>query len=281
MQRAITRHPLLSYFLLAFSLDWAYELLVVVLGLPPGLALLPAVLGPVAAAFVITAVTESSRAARKLLASCLQWHVPIRWYVVALAAVPVLMWLCVFALPGAAGAFRPPGLAALATYGASFLLNLPDSLGEEPGWRGFALPRLQRRHGPVTGTLILAPIWALWHLPPYVIPGLNRQFGTQGAGQGGRVVAFMLFLVLATAVSVIITWVFNNTQGSLLPAILLHTSINTSPLVFFPSLSPSGIFSLRYELAVTVAAAMLAGLLIVGSRGHLGYCRVSRQGSRL
>ncbi len=102
-------------------------------------------------------------------------------------------------------------------------------LGEELGWRGYALPRLQSKLGPLISSLILGVIWSLWHLPLFFIGG-SSQFGSN----------FGLYTVSVIIYSLIYTWVFNRTKGSLLISCLLHTSFNyTGALIAVRSLSDS------------------------------------------
>jgi membrane protease YdiL (CAAX protease family) len=99
---------------------------------------------------------------------------------------------------------------------------------EEPGWRGFALPLLQRRHSPLRSSLILSVIWAVWHLPFY-------WFGDLPGGPLGVVTALALYWLLEVApLAVLLTAVYNRTGGSLLIAIALHVSINVT-YVFWPA----------------------------------------------
>jgi hypothetical protein len=98
-------------------------------------------------------------------------------------------------------------------------LRLCGPLFEEPGWRGFALPRLQRLHGPLVGGLILGSLWALWHLPGFLVP--------QKLPPSGTVMDFVRFALALIALAYIIQWVFNNTGGSVFMAILTHATWNT------------------------------------------------------
>jgi hypothetical protein len=121
-------------------------------------------------------------------------------------------------------------------------------LGEETGWRGFALPRLQERHSPLAASLILAPIWALWHLP---------LMGTEFAPP--IIPAFLIAIVPATLLA---TWIFNHTRGSLLPQMLFHTTVNTVTAgAVFPLFGQGGSTTLWYVYAsvwVVVAAIVIA-----------------------
>ena len=96
------------------------------------------------------------------------------------------------------------------------------AVSEELGWRGFALDQLQRRWGAAVASLVLGILWAVWHTPTFLIPGI-----TQGE-MGLFSLDYLLFLVMVTALSVLITWVHNNTQRSTLAAILLHFVGNLS-----------------------------------------------------
>lgn len=107
---------------------------------------------------------------------------------------------------------------------AYYLLNtsiltlfLGGPLGEELGWRGFLLPRLQRKLKPLYASLIIGIVWACWHLPLFFIPGTS-QHGS----------SFYLFLLMVTCYAIQFTWVYNRTNGSLIFPILFHTSINVS-----------------------------------------------------
>jgi membrane protease YdiL (CAAX protease family) len=111
----------------------------------------------------------------------------------------------------------------------AYLLNLAvlffvgGPLGEETGWRGFALPRLQQRYGALAASLVLGVDWALWHLPNYFIPAMNTWTGN-----------LWIYLGIAVALSVIHTWVYNGTGSSLLLVTLLHAAVDASTRLFLP-----------------------------------------------
>ena len=153
----------------------------------------------------------------------------------------------------------------LTTYIVYFIIGGP--LGEEPGWRGFALPRLQWQYGPLVGTLILGVLWSLWHLPLMIlIPGYNGS----GTGFIGILIPFLEFLIEIVALTVIITWVFNNVLGSLLLTMLLHGSLNTAGNTI-PKLAPTlpqRSLVQPIEILFLVVSALL---IIVLTRGYLSY----------
>jgi membrane protease YdiL (CAAX protease family) len=104
---------------------------------------------------------------------------------------------------------------------------------EEPGWRGLALPLLQKRHGPLRSSLTLAVIWAFWHWPMF-------WFGYYGGGPPG-----VFFYVLGVVpISILFTAFFHRTRGSLLAVILLHTSINMTPMFATPTALASSLWML-------------------------------------
>jgi membrane protease YdiL (CAAX protease family) len=103
------------------------------------------------------------------------------------------------------------------------LLQGTTQWAEEPGWRGFALPRLQERFGPVPGSLILGLLHGLWHLPLFVYTG-----GPVAQGPFDLSTFVLYTLLLGTVMTIIWTWVYNNTGGSILLAVLLHSAFNAT-----------------------------------------------------
>jgi uncharacterized protein len=260
------RHPLSFYFLMAFGFTWIYELLVFALLhlplLPWGVPL--AIVGPTLAAFLMTSVIEGRSGVLHLLRRYARWHVGVQWYLFALLGIPAVVLLSVLVLPGGITALRAPTpalvLSYLASYIGIFLVGGP--LFEEPGWRGFALPRLQQRAGPLVGSLLLGVLWGLWHLPLFLfVPGYD------GAGSGfvGISIPFVEFVISIVAGTCIITWVFNNTRGSLLLTMLLHASFNTAS--GYAPATPLVI------LSRTLCFVVVALVIIAATRGRLSYQR--------
>jgi membrane protease YdiL (CAAX protease family) len=176
-QGLLAKHPLVSFFVMAYAFSWLVWS-PWVLG-KDGAGLLPinfgqaatgylnaaAILaGPTLAAFIMTATTEGRAGVRRLLGRYVLWRVGLRWYLFALLGVPLIMLLGTMVysmdLPNL-GALGGPSylLSYLLTFALVLVLGGP--LLEEGGWRGFALPRLERLHGPLVGSLILGVLWAL------------------------------------------------------------------------------------------------------------------------
>jgi CAAX protease family protein len=163
--------------------------------------------------------------------------------------------------PGIVSRTRCPGPGTLAR---SLCLGifLGGPLGEEPGWRSFALPRLQRLHGPLVGSLILGPIWAFWHLPIFWVPAWNFP---------PTILNIVMFVIAAIAFTIVMTWVFNNTKGSLLIAVLVHASFDMV-LAILNGLFPIPIVNdYGSNVPVLIGLGVLVLVLIALTRGRLGY----------
>jgi membrane protease YdiL (CAAX protease family) len=138
----------------------------------------------------------------------------------------------------------------------AFLISLVfgGPLGEEIGWRGYALPRLQKEWSPLASALILGIVWGLWHLPLFFITGTAQSF-----------LALAPFMLWVVSLSVLFTWAYNNTAGSLLIPVLLHAIVNffAATLAVLPANEADGARPfLLYTLLVCLLAAavvLLAG----------------------
>jgi membrane protease YdiL (CAAX protease family) len=274
----LARHPLISFFGMAFAFSWLvwspWVLSEDGAGLLPfklsdvsdaasGLLNAAAILlGPTLSGFIMTGITEGRAGIRRLLRRIVLWRVGLRWYLVALIGVPVVMGLGTLILPGGLASVLALGPGYVPSYLGSFVLVtiLGGPLFEEPGWRGFALPRLQPLHGPLVGTLILGLLWALWHLPEFLVPSWAESSG------GSGFLDIIKFIVIAITFAIVTTWIFNNTKGSVFMAILVHASIDTFSLPMGALFSPSDVAN-----SILVSFGALALVLIASTRGRLGY----------
>jgi len=274
----LARHPLTFYFVIAFVFSW---LLLVpgvltfygVLGLNPQLVSMMAIaslLGPVLSGFLMTALTEGGAGVGRLLRRIVRWRVGVQWYLFALVGIPVAVVLCTIVWPGALASFdisaQPFSLAYLSAFVSMVLIGGP--LFEEPGWTGFAQPRLQRLHGPLVGGLVLGSLWALWHLPGFLIPSQ----GPTDIPPRGTVLDFVVFSLALIGLRFVIVWIVNNTRDSVFMAILAHASWNTFYVAALVGLFPAPAVLGTY-LNLTIAAGVLALVLIVLTKGRLGYRR--------
>ena len=265
----LRRHPLISFFVMAYAISWTYVIVfLIVWPLPDTIVTdTPELLGPVVAGFVMTAVMSGRAGVRQLLRRFVMWRVSGAWYLYALLAIPALYLIGVALVPGALGSFKAPSLTMSLLYPVFFIvvLVLDGPLLEEPGWRGFALPRLQARWGPLVGTVILGIMWGSWHAPQYFTK-------TFAAANGGLSVSGVIVFLLATVIfSVLITWAFNNTGGSLLIAILIHTAINFTQALT-SDLFPAAAYNEVVPVAVFGTAAVI---VVIATRGRLGFKRAT------
>jgi membrane protease YdiL (CAAX protease family) len=274
----LARYPLVFYFTITYAFAWLAEMPLVLskdgvgllsYGSPLGLyttIMIATFVGPFLSAFIITAITEGKTGIGHLLRSLVLWRVGFKWYLFALIGLPAIMVLSVITLPGALSSFQGfAGVAPLPTLALFvYIFFLGGPLGEEPGWRGFALPRLQRRYGPLVGSLILGPLWACWHLPIFLIPSWNLP---------PTIFNIVMFVIAAIAFAVVMTWVFNNTKGSLFMAVLVHTSFDWV-LAILNRLFPVPIVNdYGSNVPVLIGLGVLVLVLIVLTRARFGYER--------
>jgi membrane protease YdiL (CAAX protease family) len=215
----------LVFVLLTYSVTWFFF---VVAGLLPsassGLQLPLLLIGsfaPSGVALALTARSQGGPGVRQLLSRLLRWRVGLRWYVFALGFLAAVKLFAAVLYRVANGSWPHFGgeawYAIVPAIVAAGIFGGP--LGEELGWRGYALPGLSERFGPAAASLILGVIWACWHLPLFFLSGLDG-YGDQ-YGQ-----SFPTYLIQVVAFSVALAWLVGNTGGSLLLAVLMHSAIN-------------------------------------------------------
>jgi membrane protease YdiL (CAAX protease family) len=202
---------------------------------------LPAVFGPTIAAVYVTWRESGRDGVRALFARFRIRGVGSGWYVFALAYTTVIYaaGVAVYSLFGHA----PIAWAYFPAKAEHVMGMLVVPFAEEVGWRGFALPRLQRDHSRLSACAILAVVWALWHTPMFLV-----------SGYGGTMLALAYAYILAGCV--LFSWVFNRTSGSLLIAWLMHVGahLNAPTHAIPPNMT---------AVAVAVVAVNVAGVLVV------------------
>jgi membrane protease YdiL (CAAX protease family) len=271
---AAQRRPLLAYFALAYALTWLFWLPIALtrngVGLvslgPPITLMMGGALGPIGAGFLMTAIASGGSGVRDLLRRLVLWRVGAVFAI--LGPIP-LFWIGLVLVSGDARIIPDVGalLAALPFFAVVFVSQLFTSgLFEEPGWRGFALPRLQQRRGPLWGTVVLGLCWGCWHLPLFLIPGVY----VAGTGLVGVGIALAQFLVIEVAMAVIFTSVFNHTRASVLLAVMLHAGLNSAWAV--QGVQQSVLVSAQWP-AKMVGYGIFALAVLALTRGRLGYRR--------
>jgi len=226
----VKTHSLLVYFVLAYVVTWSFHIPLVLskrglieTQIPMAIHYLGA-FGPMIAALILTALTQGLVGVRALLSRWFKWRVKAQYYAFAILGPLGLFILAVLINRVIARTWADLSLLGEADYlpsltplGTLLLWLLTYALGEETGWRGYALPRLQRKYSAATSTLILAVFWAFWHLPAFFYRDTYIQLGFLG---------FPMFLISITFATMVFTWLYNSTGGSLLLVILFHAFFN-------------------------------------------------------
>jgi membrane protease YdiL (CAAX protease family) len=252
----IRRFPTLSFFVLAYVFTWAIAVPLLLskrgwtnLNIPHELEGLAA-FGPFAAALLVTLLVSGRNGIKTLLASCIKWRVPLLWLLFVLLSPLVVLAIAIALAPvdnttsgstGLYGFLFSAAFIELIVFGGLF-----QGLGEEPGWRGLAIPQLRRRHGPLLATLMLFPVWLCWHLPMF----LSREF-TLGAWFG-----FSLGILSA---AIWLTFIYDATR-SVLMAIVWHMLINIARGI---AMIVSMQAFLAFGQVVAISAVLIAAYWIV------------------
>ena len=221
----IKKRPLVGFIILAYSLSWAIEIPLALQSQGILHEFIPyrfhylAGYGPLVASLIVTAMSTGKKGLRDLWRRLTQWRVGAVWWLAA--SSPIWIYLLI---SGVQGLVRGQAVDWLALGRVNFLpplgfLAIPlwiltFGIGEETGWRGFALPWLQKKHNALAASLLLWIIWALWHLPlffysydPAIIPGM---------------------LVGLLAGTITFTWLYNSTSGSVLMTAIWHGLFNAT-----------------------------------------------------
>jgi membrane protease YdiL (CAAX protease family) len=191
------------------------------------------IFSPAFVALFMTARAEGRPGVVALLRRLVKWEVPARWYAFAIGYTIAVKLVTALAYRVASGSWPTVQLATLPLMLGATLLSLMlfGQLGEEVGWRGYALPRLGARMGLGWGSILLGALWAAWHLPLFYLPGADTY------GQ-----SFPLYLTQVSGISVAIAWLWARAQGSLLLTMLMHAAVNNTkeivPAVARPAASP-------------------------------------------
>ena len=249
----VKRHPLISFFVLAYALSW-WPWVLYALDLSPQ----PIVgFGPFLAALVVLAITQGKTGIVGLLRRMVRWRMAPVWYAVALL-LPVAISLTAAVLNVVLGAQAPSSVELggwTGLFSTFFILLLIPGLGgtwEEPGWRGYALPRLQVGRSALFASLILWVGLVVWHLPLMIV----------GEVHWSDVVFLLGF-------AIVFNWVFNNANGSVLIIMIMHAMNNTISGSFIGPMF-SGADSMRQSwLYAALWCAVATVVVVVYGPQHL------------
>jgi uncharacterized protein len=234
----LVRYPVLSYYLMSCVFFWSLLLLfgVIVVGAlhidpsaQPWTVWIVTILGswmPSLSATIVVRATQGPGAIAGLFAQLLRFKLPARWYLASLIPLGVVALAVLgYRLSGGAPEGGTP-LTFTVWFNLLVINLLSGATGEEPGWRGFALPRLLKRYSPLKAGLLLGLMWCFWHLGLWLVAS-----GYSGTTLLVYILAFSLAIV---AENLLMVWIYQNVPDSLVPMVLTHFSFNFGSMLVFP-----------------------------------------------
>ena len=223
----LRRHSVVSYFVIAFAISWAIWIPMALAGVRVIQASawpshVPGMIGPIVAAFLMSAAVGGGAGVKDLVSRMGRWHVAGRWYLVALSP------LAFFAIAAVAMVVTGRGWPALSELGkfsglpvvaapVMWLMLLVLAFAEEAGWRGFAVPELLKTRSFLATALVIGLLWALWHVPSVFVIEQYQHMG---------LAIVPLFLFGMVSGSIFLTWLYRASGGSVLLVALWHGSYN-------------------------------------------------------
>ena len=280
----VERHPLLSFYALAFAITWGGLIMVVggpseILGTPQllgkrlALVMLAWLAGPSVASILMTGLVHGRAGFRDLLTRMTRWRVGARWYAVALLTAPLLVTAVLLALSLGSPAFLPTILTTsdkVALLLMGMVGTIVGGIFEELGWTGFATPILLRQRYGVLGTgLIIGVLWGVAHFPLYYWASGNLS----GALSPGFLVTAQV-LDWFPAYRVLMVWVYDCTESVLL-AMLMHASLTASQVIFASLATAVPLFT--YTLVFGAVVWLVIGVVALAQGGHLTRQRLLRR----
>jgi membrane protease YdiL (CAAX protease family) len=237
MKTWIRKHQLIAFFILSYAL--MYVPYFGHIWLRPGEPVplwtpvwFIGVFSPTVSAIFVAWVVGGAVEVKRLLSGFARWKVSWFWYFAAsfLLWAPFVIALVYMALGNPPAGLRAGWTVPLLLLQVFYQL-FSGPLSEEAGWRGFALPRLEAKYNALVSSLILGVIWTFWHLPLFYTPGATQMS-----------IPMPIYLLLVVTVTTYLTWLYNNTRGSLVITVLAHWAFNltgtvlTGPLSLMPAM---------------------------------------------
>jgi membrane protease YdiL (CAAX protease family) len=251
------------YFVATFAWTWLFWGVAIATGanmedFGAGLILLLlGVMGPMVTGITFTYLTRDKEGRRDYWKRIINFkQIPAKWYLVIFFFVPVMHVLSALLDNMTGGGGSTWGEVALNAVSnplsiiASILFASLIPFLEELGWRGYVLDHLQAKWNALTSSLILGVVWSLWHLPMFFIPGSYQ------AGLGIGTVAFWMFFLAIVPLSIIFTWIYNNTNRSTLATILFHAMVNFTGELIALSERADNFYNLLWFVAAIVIAVI-------------------------
>ncbi len=263
MKPWVQKHRLFIFFVLAFLWSWGWwsglifstaSDAVLSGNMPPSFIIFAIMggFGPSIAGIATALLAGGRREAGALLSGIKKSRFGAGWYAASILTVPLLTLAQagLQALTGRSVMFNVPGMMMV----MGFVWPVFSSFGEEIGWRGYALPAMQKRFGILPASLLLGLVWGVWHLP-------SDYMAYSSYGWLFIPIFLLLGPVNLTAHSVIMTFIYNRTKGSVLAMILYHYTI-TMTGILTPSFSFNGMADDIAKTAVSVAVICAAAAAV-------------------
>lgn len=219
-EAVVRRHPVLSFFALAFSISWSAAICLIVPRLLRGeafpkfvgLTMFPLlILGPCVMGLLLTRVVDGLQGLTELFSALGRGRVAARWYL-PLLIPPVLILILLFTMGTVVSPVFNPHL-----FLEGILVGVPAGLLEEIGWMGYAFPKMSRQFGALGASVLLGLLWGLWHVPAMDFLGTATPHGSYWLAYS------LAFTGVMTPIRVVIAWMYVNTR-SLVMAQLMHIS---------------------------------------------------------
>lgn len=218
------------------------------------------VYGPTISGIITTLFFDGLKGLFELIKKLFIWKVPFKYYlyIIFLPIIFVIIGMTLYSqFIGEIGGFDKMAYLSIPTILLTGLYAGP--LGEELGWRGFLLPEFQKKYSNLKSAIIIGFIWFVWHIPLWWAP-----FGTLVSGEPISIIPVIAYFIMLICLSIIITWLVINTQGSVLIAILFHLSINAGiVLLFYPELNMD--FK-KVHLLSSIGMLIFTGFLVVKNK---------------
>ncbi len=269
----LKRYPVLSYFLLTFTISWGAILILIALnGMPTTVeeaqaqlpvAIMGMLLGPAFSGLLLIGLVNGRAGYRDLWSRLCKWRVGLGWYAIALLLAPLVFVVAHFIL----SLFSPiylPGFITAADSSALIMLGVMSAIMvgicEELGWFGFAIPVMRRRYSALATGLIVGVIWGAWHIMGNDIWAIRTYSGE---------IPMLLYAILSgisfligqlPPFRILMVWVYERT-GSLLLMMLMHFSLTACSITFSPT-AISGLQVVFYSLAVGAAMWVVMFILL-------------------
>ena len=253
----IDKYSLIIFFVLSYVITIIATLVILItnsLFIP---MMILSVFSPTISAIIVSGFIGGWTEIKKLFKGYLKWKVNYKWYLAGFfLMIGPLIFTLFYHLFGGDSPGPVSGFTVLSFFGSLFLNLLMGPLSEEGGWRGFALPRLEARFKALASSLILGIIWACWHLPFYFVE--TRM-------------AFYIYVPLVLVISILMTWGYNNTYGSLLITIIFHFSFN------FNGRFITGNLGLLPQMVFQIAGGVMIGIYVIVVVLYAGPEKLSRK----